>query len=71
MILISLVIEGGSRIGSWKMSKALSDLLPSEAKMMLVLVGDSCPAAAYKRGSRKLSKKLRRRVILGFIASVE
>lgn len=59
VIWISLAIEGGSRDGRAKMSKALFDLLPSEAKMMLALLGDSWSAAAYNKGTRKLSQKQR------------
>lgn len=73
VILISVVIEGGSHVGSAKTSKALADLPPSVAKSMVVLVlvllEDSWSAAAHN--TKKLRKRYRARGIMGFIVTVE
>lgn len=71
VILISVVIEGGSHVGSAKTSKALADLPPSVAKSMVVLalLEDSWSAAAHN--TKKLSKRDRARGIMGFIVTVE
>jgi hypothetical protein len=69
VIWISLAIEGGSTAGRAKMSKANSDLLPSEAKRMLALLGDSSATAAHNKGNRKLSQK--QRLGLVFIVTVD
>jgi hypothetical protein len=66
VVWILLAIEGGSMDGRAKMSKTYFDLLPSEAKRTLALLGDSWATAAHNKGNKKLSQKQR----LGLVSMV-